>query len=65
MLKDPSVAIKQIENKEKVYIMCRRGNASKEATEFLLTKCNIKNVINVQGGITEYILKVDSSLPLY
>ena len=65
MLKDPSAAIKQIENKEKVYIMCRRGNASKEATEFLLTKCNIKNVINVQGGITEYILKVDSSLPLY
>jgi len=65
MLKDPSAAINQIENKEKVYIMCRRGNASKEATEFLLTKCNIKNVINVQGGITEYILKVDSSLPLY
>jgi rhodanese-related sulfurtransferase len=65
MLKDPTAAIKQIENKEKVYIMCRRGNASKEATEFLLTKCNIKNVINVQGGITEYILKVDSSLPLY
>ena len=51
---------KAIENKEKIYIMCRRGNASKEATEFLMTKCNIKNVINIQGGITEYILKVDS-----
>ena len=65
MLKDPTEAIKQIENRDKVYIMCRRGNASKEATEFLLNKCNINNVINVQGGITEYILKVDPSLPLY
>ena len=60
MMKDPTETIKQIENKEKIYIMCRRGNASKEATEFLMTKCNIKNVINIQGGITEYILKVDS-----
>lgn len=64
-MKDPTETIRQIENKEKVYIMCRRGNASKEATEFLLNKCNIKNVINVQGGITEYILKVDTTLPLY
>ncbi len=45
--------------------MCRRGNASKEATEFLLNKCELKNVVNVQGGITEYIVKVDNSLPLY
>lgn len=65
LMKDPTETLKQIENKEKVYIMCRRGNASKEATEFLLNKCNIKNVINVQGGITEYILKVDTNLPLY
>lgn len=64
-MKDPTETIRQIENKEKVYIMCRRGNASKEATEFLLNKCNIKNVINVEGGITEYILKVDTTLPLY
>jgi rhodanese-related sulfurtransferase len=59
-MKDPTETIKQIDNKEKIYIMCRRGNASKEATEFLMEKCNIKNVINIQGGITEYILKVDS-----
>lgn len=45
--------------------MCRRGNASKEATEFLLNKCQVKNVVNVIGGITEYINKVDPSLPLY
>ncbi len=44
--------------------MCRRGNASKEATEHLL-KCEVKNVVNVIGGITEYINKVDPSLPIY
>ena len=45
--------------------MCRRGNASKEATEFLLKECDIHNIQNVEGGITEYIKKVDPSLPLY
>ena len=39
MMKDPSEALKLIQAKEKVFIMCRRGNASKEATDFLLTKC--------------------------
>jgi rhodanese-related sulfurtransferase len=65
MIKDPTETLRLIEGKEKVFVMCRRGNASKEATDFLLTKCNVKNVINVQGGITEYITKVDPSLPLY
>ena len=47
MLKDPSEAVKLAQVKEKVFIMCRRGNASKEATDFLLTKCSLKNIINV------------------
>jgi len=47
MLKDQTEVMRIAENKEKVFIMCRRGNASKEATEFLLTKCNLKNVVNV------------------
>jgi rhodanese-related sulfurtransferase len=65
LLKDPSDLLRLVEGKEKVFVMCRRGNASKEATEFLLNKCELKNVVNVQGGITEYIVKVDNSLPLY
>jgi rhodanese-related sulfurtransferase len=65
MIKDPTETLRVIEGKEKVFVMCRRGNASKEATDFLLNKCNITNVVNVQGGITEYITKVDPSLPLY
>jgi hypothetical protein len=36
MMKDPTETLKFIEGKEKVFIMCRRGNASKEATDFLL-----------------------------
>lgn len=64
-MKDPTEVKKLAAECEKVFIMCRRGNASKEATEFLLNKCQLKNVVNVIGGITEYINKVDPSLPLY
>ena len=65
MMKDPTETLKIIEGKEKVFIMCRRGNASKEASDFLLNQCKVSNIVNVQGGITEYITKVDPSLPLY
>lgn len=64
-MKDPSSMIKIAEGKEKVFIMCRRGNASKEATDFLLTKFSLKNVVNVQGGITEYITKMNPQMPIY
>jgi rhodanese-related sulfurtransferase len=33
--------------------MCRRGNASKEATEKALKEFGVTNVINVEGGIEE------------
>ena len=36
IMKDPTETLKIIEGKEKVFIMCRRGNASKEASDFLL-----------------------------
>ena len=65
MLKSPEETLKLVEGKEKIYVMCRRGNASKEATEFLMNKLSLTNVINVQGGITEYVNKVDPSLPIY
>lgn len=65
LLKDPSELLKVAAEKEKIFIMCRRGNLSKEATEFLLNKCKLTNVVHVSGGITEYINKVDPSLPLY
>jgi adenylyltransferase and sulfurtransferase len=37
--KDPSELKKIAEGKDKIYVMCRRGNASKDATEFLVNQC--------------------------
>ena len=62
--KDQTEIKKLCEEKKKVFIMCRRGNASKEATDFLLN-LGIKNIMNVQGGITEYAKEVDKTLPIY
>jgi rhodanese-related sulfurtransferase len=38
MMQDTSNIKGLAESKKKVFIMCRRGNASKEATEFLLNQ---------------------------
>ena len=62
---DPSTTLKMCEEKETVFILCRRGNASREAVDFLINKHNVKNVLNVIGGITEYSIKVDSKVPMY
>ena len=45
--------------------MCRRGNASKEATELVLNEMKYTNVYNVEGGIEQIIKQVDQSLPMY
>ncbi|CDW73808.1 molybdenum cofactor synthesis protein 3 [Stylonychia lemnae] len=65
MMEDPESIKKLTQEKKTVFIMCRRGNASKEATEFILKNLDIHNVKNVQGGIQEYITKIDPSLPIY
>jgi rhodanese-related sulfurtransferase len=44
--------------------MCRRGNASKETTEYLLKEHEIHNAINVQGGMNA-LSKLDPAYPLY
>jgi len=53
------------EGKSKVFVMCRRGNASKEATELLLNELNLKTAINVEGGIEAIKSEIDPSLPSY
>ena len=45
--------------------MCRKGNASKEATEYVLNHMKYTNVYNVEGGIEQIIQKIDGSLPMY
>ena len=49
---------------DKVYVMCRRGNASRTATKLLLD-AGLENVYNVRGGITEYVNDIDSDMPMY
>ncbi|CAI2371710.1 unnamed protein product [Moneuplotes crassus] len=49
---------------EKVYIMCRRGNASRKATKHLLEQ-GYESAINVRGGITQYVEEIDNEMPMY
>ena len=62
---------KQIfDENDKVFIMCRRGNASKEATELILNNENdafggVRNVFNVEGGLDAIREQIDQSLPYY
>ena len=45
--------------------MCRRGNDSKLATQFLVKQCGLENCLNVEGGIEAYTKEVDKTLPTY
>ena len=70
-IKSENVQIKEIEKNQnifqendKVYIMCRRGNMSKEATELALHLSH-SNAFNIEGGIDSMIDLLDPSLPKY
>ena len=49
---------------ETVYVMCRRGRASKEATDWLIKEHGVKHAINVEGGMNALSL-LDEAYPLY
>jgi len=57
----------QVLAKEKrvVYMLCRKGNDSKEASEYVIKELGEKNVVNVQGGIDKYAQVIDPDLPTY
>lgn len=42
--------------------MCRRGNASKQASEYLKNQLKIDKVINLEGGIEEYGRNYDDQI---
>lgn len=53
-----------------VFMVCRRGNASKEATELLLKVSDqalngFKNIVNIEGGIEQISKEIDTKLPIY
>ena len=65
MERDSTQAKELCDTKKKVFVMCRRGNDSRKATELLLKNCGATNAINVEGGIEAYSREIDPTLPLY
>jgi adenylyltransferase/sulfurtransferase len=57
--------IKEIEDKkdQEVIIMCRSGNRSGRACQFLGGK-GFNNVANLRGGITAWAKEIDPSIPV-
>lgn len=57
--------IKEIEDKkdQEVIIMCRSGNRSARACDYLSGK-GFHNVANLRGGITAWAKEIDSSIPV-
>jgi len=48
---------------KKIYVMCKRGIASKAATNYLLT-LGMKDAFNIEGGFTSYNKEIDSNTPV-
>lgn len=57
--------IKEIEDKkdQEVIIMCRSGNRSGRACDYLSGK-GFHNVANLRGGITAWAKEIDPSIPV-
>ena len=62
--KDSAEVEKLSKSCDTVYMMCRRGIDSKEATDFLVREKTLKNVVNVEGGLNAYS-KIDPNTPFY
>jgi adenylyltransferase/sulfurtransferase len=52
-----------VQENKKVYVMCKRGIASKSATNHLL-KLGFKDVFNIEGGFTSYNKEIDPNTPV-
>jgi len=50
--------------KEKIVVLCRRGNKSQNVTQKLLD-AGKKNVVDVRGGLQAWHHKIDPEFPLY
>ncbi|CAG9859984.1 unnamed protein product [Phyllotreta striolata] len=57
----------QAKTTENVFFICRRGNDSQRALNYIqndVIDSNL-NVYNVKGGLRDYALKIDSNFPIY
>lgn len=56
--------IKQENEKQPIYVICRRGIASQEATKLMIEN-GIQNVKNITGGLTSWHHQIDKNTPFF
>lgn len=59
-----SSRLNELDKQSEIIVMCRSGDRSGKACEFL-HKEGFENVANLKGGINEWARKIDTSLPVY
>ncbi|MBD3638687.1 MAG: molybdopterin-synthase adenylyltransferase MoeB [Crocinitomicaceae bacterium] len=57
--------VDEISSKNKVVIHCRSGKRSADVIEILQDKYGFNNLYNLEGGILDWVDKIDRSLPKY
>ena len=57
--------IDQIPRDKEVVVHCHHGSRSKRAIQYLQEHYQFNNLVNLKGGIHEWSLKVDDSVPVY
>lgn len=63
-LDDLSGRIQELDETQEIIVLCRSGVRSSKACG-LLEENGFSNVANLKGGINEWAVKIDSSLPQY
>ncbi len=51
--------VNEISKEKKVIVLCKSGRRSVQAIELLQTKYGFKNLFNLKGGVTEWIMSTD------
>ena len=63
-LADLTGRIQELDETQEIIVLCRSGNRSGKACE-MLEENGFANVANLKGGINEWAVKIDPSLPQY
>lgn len=63
-VKELSERLNEVPRDKKIIVYCRSGVRSKTACE-ILYNAGWQELYNLEGGILDYIRKVDPSLPMY
>lgn len=63
-LDELSNRMQELDTSAEIVVICRSGNRSGKACE-MLEENGFSNVFNLKGGMNEWALKIDPSLPQY